>query len=226
MRLCSRKRPTMLRTRMRSLMPRMPGFSEQMPRTIRSTCTPACEARYNSCTTFLSSSEFTLAMMRAGLPARAWSASRAIRFAIALGQVDRRHQQRVVVRLLGVGGQKIEHVVHRKRHLRIRRQQAQIGVEGRRGRVVVAGAQMGIAAHRAVGILARDQGQLAVRLQPHQPVEDLHSRIFQFARPLDVGGFIETRLHLHDHGYFLASPPPAPAPPRWASYRWCGRASA
>ena len=42
---CSRKRPMMLRTRMFSLTPGIPGRRQQMPRTIRSMCTPACEAR-------------------------------------------------------------------------------------------------------------------------------------------------------------------------------------
>ena len=44
MRACSRKRPIMLLTRMFSLKPGMPGRRQQMPRTTRSICTPACEA--------------------------------------------------------------------------------------------------------------------------------------------------------------------------------------
>ena len=35
----------MLMTRMRSLTPGMPGRRQQMPRTIRSISTPACDAR-------------------------------------------------------------------------------------------------------------------------------------------------------------------------------------
>ena len=126
-----------------------------------------------------------------------------------LGQIHRGHQQRVVVRLLGVRGQKVEDVVHRHRHLRIGRQQTQIGIERRRRRVVVARPQVRIAADGAVGFLARNQRQLAVRLQSHQSVEDLHPRIFQLARPLDVGGLVEARFHLHHHRHFLALPPPA-----------------
>ena len=42
---CSRKRPTIERTVMFSDSPGTPGRSAQMPRTIRSTCTPAREAR-------------------------------------------------------------------------------------------------------------------------------------------------------------------------------------
>src|SRR3546814_11591649 len=43
-RLCSRNRPTMLFTRMFSDSPGTPGLRQQMPRTIRSMATPACEA--------------------------------------------------------------------------------------------------------------------------------------------------------------------------------------
>src|SRR3546814_10608341 len=42
-RLCSRNRPTMLFTRMFSDSPGTPGLRQQMPRTIRSMATPACE---------------------------------------------------------------------------------------------------------------------------------------------------------------------------------------
>ena len=44
MRECSRKRPTMLLTRMFSDSPGTPGRRQQMPRTTRSIFTPACEA--------------------------------------------------------------------------------------------------------------------------------------------------------------------------------------
>ena len=45
MRLCSRKRSTMLRTRMFSEMPGSPGRRQQMPRITRSIGTPAWLAR-------------------------------------------------------------------------------------------------------------------------------------------------------------------------------------
>ena len=45
MRACSRKRPTIEITRTFSLTSGTPGRSPAMPRTIRSTRTPACEAR-------------------------------------------------------------------------------------------------------------------------------------------------------------------------------------
>ena len=45
MRVCSRKRPTMLVTWMFSLTPGTPGRRQQIPRTSRFTFTPACDAR-------------------------------------------------------------------------------------------------------------------------------------------------------------------------------------
>ena len=45
MRECSRKRPTTERTRMFSDTPGTPGRRQQMPRTMSSIFTPACEAR-------------------------------------------------------------------------------------------------------------------------------------------------------------------------------------
>jgi hypothetical protein len=45
MRECSRKRPTIERTRIVSLIPGIPGRRLQIPRAIRSIDTPACDAR-------------------------------------------------------------------------------------------------------------------------------------------------------------------------------------
>lgn len=56
----------------------MPGFKPQMPRTMRSMRTPACEARYSAWITCGSVNAFIFAMMRAGRPARASSASKSI----------------------------------------------------------------------------------------------------------------------------------------------------
>ena len=44
MRVCSRYRPTMENTVMRSVRPAMPGSRQQMPRTFITTSTPAWEA--------------------------------------------------------------------------------------------------------------------------------------------------------------------------------------
>src|SRR5712692_6803309 len=45
----------------------------------------------------------------------------------SLCQVQRRHQQRLVVGMLGVGGEKTENIMHRSRDFRIGGEQAQVG---------------------------------------------------------------------------------------------------
>ena len=142
--------------------------------------------------------------MRAG-----FALARVLRLAIDQGdalfrQIERRHQQRIVAGILRIGGQKAENIVHRARDLRIRREQTQVGINSRRGRVVVSGADVRVTARHAVRIAAHQQRQLAVRLQTHQAVENLHSGIFQIARPADVRGLIEARLQLHHRRHFLA----------------------
>ena len=57
----------MLMTRTFSEMPGMPGRNRQVSRTIRSTRTPACEARYSAAVTSLSSRAFILNWISAGL---------------------------------------------------------------------------------------------------------------------------------------------------------------
>src|SRR2546426_1170298 len=60
----------MLTTRIRSDSPGTPGRSVQMPRTTRSTSTPACDAMYSARATVESASPLSLARIRAGRPAR------------------------------------------------------------------------------------------------------------------------------------------------------------
>ena len=64
----------MLRTRMVSDRPGMPGRSVQIPRTHRSIGTPACDARYSASTMTSSMSALHLNWIRAGFPARLSSA--------------------------------------------------------------------------------------------------------------------------------------------------------
>ena len=91
----------------------------------------------------------------------------------------------------------------RSRNLRVAGQQAQIGVEARRYGVVVARAQVAIAPGHAVFVVAHQHGQLAMRLQPHDAVENLHARVFHAARPANIRRFIEARHQLHHDRRFL-----------------------
>ena len=119
-------------------------------------------------------------------------------------QIEGSHQQRLVAGVFRVGGQKTKDVVHGAGDFRIGREQTQIGVDSRGGRVVVSGADVRIAAGHSVGIAPHQQRQLAVRFQSDQAVEDLHAGIFQIARPADVRGLIESRFQFDDRRHFLA----------------------
>ena len=55
--------------------PTLSGLKQQIPRTISTIFTPLCEAAYSSSMMSLSSSEFTLKQIPAGLPCSALSAS-------------------------------------------------------------------------------------------------------------------------------------------------------
>ncbi len=120
-----------------------------------------------------------------------------------LGQIQRRHQQRPIVRVLSISCQKTENIVNRARNFRVGREQAEIGIDFGRGRVVIAGAEVRVAAGDAIRVAPHQQRKLAVRLQTHQPMEHLHARILQISRPTDVRRLIEARFQFHDRGDFL-----------------------
>ena len=65
----------MERTDIFSLKPGTPAFRQQMPLMIISILTPAQDASYNAVMISLSQREFIFAMMWAGRPSLAWSAS-------------------------------------------------------------------------------------------------------------------------------------------------------
>jgi len=65
-------------------------------------------------------------------------------------------------------------------------EQAEVLVQPRRGRMVVAGADAAVAPERAVGLLADDEHELRVRLHAHEPVDDVAARLLQLPRPGDV----------------------------------------
>jgi hypothetical protein len=121
----------------------------------------------------------------------------------ALGHGQRRHQQRAVVVDLGVGGEVVEDHVHALGDLRIAGEQAQVGVEAGGDGVVVAGAQVAVAAGDAVLVAADQHGQLAMGLEADDAVEDLHAGVFHAARPADVRGLVEAGHQLDDQRGFL-----------------------
>ena len=118
--------------------PGMPGRSAHTPRTMRSIFTPAREARYSASIACGSTSAFIFAMMRAGRPARACSASRSILAMTAScrpnGDCSRQHE----LRRLREARELQEQLVHVLPDLVVAGEQAVVRVRARGARVVVA----------------------------------------------------------------------------------------
>ena len=141
-------------------------------------------------------------------------------------QVLRRDDQLLPLVPLRVAGEEIEQRRDVVRHRLVGGEQAQVGVEQRRGRVVVAGAEVDVAAD-LLAFLADDQRQLAVRLEVHEAEHDVHAGPFHLPRPADVVRFVEAGLELDQRRDVLAVLGRlASAPARSGCRRWCGRASA
>ena len=152
---------------------------------------------------FSSSSELNFAKMNAGRPAlrvRGFAVDQAEEI---FSQVQRRDKERRVLRSLGISRQIVEDVVHGVSEMRVAGEQAQVGIEARGRGIVIARAEMGVAANLAVGFAPRDKRQLAMRFQADHAVEHLHACFLQIARPANVRGFVEARLQLDDNRDFF-----------------------
>ena len=116
----------------------------------------------------------------------------------------RRDEQPAERPLTRQAGQVVEQVGDVRAELRPAGQQADVDVQPRRLRVVVAGPDVDVAAQP--GTLATDdQGRLRVRLEPDQPVHDVRPGALELARPDDVGLLVETGLDLdQDHDLLAA----------------------
>ena len=53
-------------------------------------------------------------------------------------------------------------------------------------------------------LVPHDHRQLAVRLEPDQPVDHVAAGVLELACPADVGLLVEARLDLDDHEHLLA----------------------
>ena len=150
-------------------------------------------------------------MMRAGLPSRAWRVSRRIMLEHAPVHRERREQQplqprRPCARLVMCRNTSLTSA----QIVRVGGQQAEVGVQARRARVVVAGAQVRVGheprAAARVALAADQQRELRVRLQPEHAVDDLRAGALQPLGPVDVRLLVEARHQLDDDRDFLAAP--------------------
>ena len=121
----------------------------------------------------------------------------------ALVQIERRLRQEVQIRRAHQARQLHEDLVDVFAERHVRRQQTVVRVRARRSRMVVAGAQVHVAAQPAV-LAAHDERHLAVGLVADDAVDDVCARFLQLARELDVRRLVEAGAQLDQHRDFLA----------------------
>jgi hypothetical protein len=161
--------------------PATPGRRQQIPRTLMSTGTPACEAPYRAWMQRASTSELSLRTIRASSDHR-------------LAVVGRPRRP----------GERVEELGHVGSHVVVGGEQPEVLVQPRRLGVVVAGAHVHVVAS-AVALAPDDQQSLGVGLQPGQAVHHVRARLFERARPADVAALVEARLELYQANGLLAS---------------------
>ena len=118
-------------------------------------------------------------------------------------QPARRHHQLAPLRQFAVAGQVVEQRRDVLAEVGVAGEEAEVGVDAGRLRVVIAGGQVDVTAN-AVVLAAHHQGDLAVRLQADEAEDDVHAGLLQLARPDDVAFLVEAGLQLDDGGHLLA----------------------
>ena len=202
----------MLLTRMFSLRPGTPGRRQQMPRTTRSICTPAFEAAIEPVDQPGIDQRVELGPDRGRL-AGAGVGDLGVDQAVERGP-QRHRREGDLLHLLGPGV--AGHVVEQARgiaaHRRIAGEERQVGVDARRDRMVVAGAEMHVGADR-LRLAAHHHRDLGVGLELDEAVDHLHAGALEVARPADVGLLVEARLELDQRRHRSCRPrPPRSAP--------------
>ena len=186
----------MLRTRMFSDSPGTPARRQQMPRMSRSIWTPAWLAAYSASIISASPIELALIVIRPSAPN---AASLLDQLEQPRAQVARRHDERVVALVAAVAGEVVEQLGDVGADVDVAREDAEVLVEPGRLGVVVAGADVAVAA-QLVAVVADDEHALGVGLQPDHAVHDVHAGALELLGPVDVGGLVEAGLELDEHG--------------------------
>ena len=142
-----------------------------------------------------------------GDDARGLARAGTLRLALDEGQdpllkAEGRHREPLPLRRLGVTRQEIEERRGVIGEVFPRREDRHVGVLPGGIRVVVAGAEVHVAADAIFA--PHHQRDLAVRLQADQTVDDVHAGVFQAPRPGDVVRFVEPRLDLDQDRDLLA----------------------
>ena len=101
-------------------------------------------------------------------------------------------------------GEGVEEVRHVARDRRVGGEQPDVLVDARGLGVVVAGADVAVAAH-AVGLAPQHERGLRVGLVPHDAVDDVDARVLERPWPTRCCGLVEARLQLDEGGDLLAA---------------------
>ena len=161
---------------------------------------PARDASYSSSISAGSTRLFIFITMRPVGPERGL---RADAVAQPAAQALGRDEQHAVADGAAVAGEVVEQLGELGAELGVGGEQAEVLVERGGLRVVVAGADVAVAAD-AVVLLTHDEEDLGVGLQPDEAVHHVDARFFQHPRPFDVGLLVEARLELHERDDLLA----------------------
>ena len=114
-------------------------------------------------------------------------------------QVAGSDDQRVVDVVAAVPGEVVEQLGDVGADVVVARQDPEVLVDPRRVGVVVAGADVAVAA-QLVAVVAHHEHALRVGLQSDHPVDDVDAGALELFRPVDVVGLVEAGLQLDEHG--------------------------
>ena len=114
-----------------------------------------------------------------------------------------RNQERGTIRPAAMSGQIVEEVHNVARQPRITGEKSEIRVQTGGFHVIVAGADVSIAAD-APRLFANHQRRLRMGLQPAYAERDVRPHAFQLRGPVQIALFVETGLDLHHAGDLLA----------------------
>lgn len=110
----------------------------------------------------------------------------------------RRNDEVLVLRRTGIAGDDIEKGGRVCAELLVAGEQAEVGINFRGGVVVVAGAEVQVAAD-AVFLAADNERDFAVGLEAGQTVNDVAAGFFELLCPVDVVFFVKARFQLDKH---------------------------
>ena len=151
-----------------------------------------------------STSEFIFSAIRASSPACVGGDRALDLLDDPVAHRRRRDQHLAVVGRPPVAGEEVEHLGDVGADVGVGGEEAEVGVEAGRLRVVVAGADVDVLAH-PLALAAGDQDRLHVGLQAGDAVDDVDARLLQRLRPVDVGLLVEARFQLDHADRLLAA---------------------